>query len=363
MAASGSGLARWIKGFTRPWPRVGPETFVLWEPCSKSHGEIVPGYTRYLLDLGFEVLVLMTPDRLNEGLFSRFDPAGVRHGHLTQRQIRRFMQRPELSVAAGVLITTAGKLPNTPEGRVDLDRVFGPVRPKPILLVEHDARPRIDAGVWDPRHITLRRLLYKGAQSIVVNPHDFGRVEVTPKSEGKTILTMVGAVRSKRGNLPLVHEAAMSLLKRGITAFEIRVIGKPGSEPVPEALRPHIKILGRLSFDALYTEIEAADFLLTSFQKDNPDHEFYRTGGTSGAFQLAFGFTKPIIVQDEFARLNGFNLTNALIYDADAELAEAMARAVAMDGGTYAALQAGMDAAATAIYEQSLAHLRDLTCD
>ena len=363
MAASGTGLAGWIKGLVAPWPKVGPDTFVLWEPCSKSHGEIVPGYARCLLDLGFEVLVLMTPQRLEEGLFSRFDPAGVRHGHLTQRPIRRFVRRPELREAAGVLVTTAGKLPDTADGRVDLDKVFGENWPERILLVDHDARPRIDAGVWDPRTITLRRLLYKGAQSVVVNPHDFGRVEVTPKSDGKTIFVAVGAVRSKRGNLPLVHEAAHSLLDRGQDQFEIRVIGKPGGDPVPAALANHVKILGRLPFDAMYDQVEAADFLLTSFQKDNPDHEFYRTGGTSGAFQLAYGFTKPIIVQDAFARLNGFNLTNALIYDEDAGLAEAMSRAVALDAVSYAALQAGMEATATTLFDKSLANIRDLACD
>lgn len=346
-----------------PWPEVGPGTFVVWEPCSKSHGEIVPGYTRYLLDLGFDVLVLMTPARLDEGLFARFDQNGVTHGHLSQRQIRRFMRHKSIRRAAGILITTAGKLPKAADGRVDLDRVFGAERPSRVVLVEHDAQPQIDAGVWDSETITLRKLVAPGVSSVVVNPHDFGQVQVTPKSSGKTIFVMVGAVRSKRGNLPLVYAAAETLKNQGIEDFEIRVIGKPGQDPVPEPLQDQIKVLGRLPFDSMYDEVEAADFLLTSFQKDNEDHAFYRTGGTSGAFQLAYGFTKPIVIQEAFARLNGFNMTNALMYDEDADLSRAMADAVQMDATTYSALQAGMEAAATAIYEQSLANLRDLACD
>ena len=358
-----SSIVDGVKRLFAPWPEVGPGTFVLWEPCSKSHGEVVPGYARYLRDLGFEVLVLMTPARLDEGLFSRFDGTGIRHGGLSRRQIRQFVKRPELRRAAGVMVTTAGKLPDGPDGRVDLARVFGPDLPSPLLMVDHDARARVDAGVWDPSSITLRTLDYKGAQSVVVNPHDFGRVEVTPKSEGRTVFVMVGAVRSKRGNAPLVYETAEKLLEAGETAFEIRVIGKPGKDPVPEALRDHVKILGRLPFDAMYDEIEAADFLLTSFQADNPDHGFYLTGGTSGAFQLAYGFTKPIIVQESFARLNLFNATNALVYGDDDGLLGAMSRAIAMDGESYDALQAGMDATATALYERSLANLRGLACD
>lgn len=358
-----AGIVDRVKRLFAPDPQVGPGTFVLWEPCSKSHGEVVPGYARYLRDLGFEVLVLMTPARLDEGLFERFDETGIRHGHMSQSRIRRFVKRPELRQAAGLLVTTAGKLPDAANGAVDLDRVFGAQRPERLLMVEHDARARVDRGVWDPETITLRTLDYKGARSVVVNPHDFGRVEMTPKSEGRTIFVMVGAVRSKRGNAPLVYETAHRLLEAGETRFEIRVIGKPGKEPVPEALRDHVTMLGRLSFDAMYDEVEAADFLLTSFQADNPDHAFYLTGGTSGAFQLAYGFTKPIIVQEAFARLNLFNATNALVYGEDQGLLGAMSRAIAMDGASYAALQAGMEATATALYERSLDNLRRLCFD
>ncbi|CAN0580137.1 unnamed protein product, partial [Ectocarpus sp. 12 AP-2014] len=182
-----STMLDWLKRLFAPWPEVGPATFVLWEPCSKSHGEIVPGYARYLRDLGFDVLVLMTPARLEEGLFARFDMTGIRHGGLSQRQIRRFVKRPEMLEAAGILVTTAGKLPDDASGAVDLVRVFGTKWPAKLGLVEHDARPRIDKGVWDPKTITLRRLDYKGARSVVVNPHDFGAVQATPKTEGRTV--------------------------------------------------------------------------------------------------------------------------------------------------------------------------------
>ncbi|WP_428925166.1 hypothetical protein [Marinibacterium sp. SX1] len=359
----GSNLVERVKRLMAPWPEVRPDTFILWEPCSKSHGEIVPGYARYLRDLGFDVLVLMTPARLDEGLFARFDPTGIRHGGLSQRQIRRFVQRPEIRQAAGILVTTAGKLPDGPDGAVDLARVFGQTRPDRVLLVEHDARPRIDCGAWDPQTITLRTLDYKGARSVVVNPHDFGTVRHGPRNGDRTVFVMVGALRAKRGNAPLVYQTAERLIAGGRRNFEIRVIGKPGRDPVPDALRDHVVPLGRLPFDRLYDEVEAADFLLTSFQADNPDHDFYRTGGTSGAFQLAYGFAKPILLQEAFARLTRFNATNALVYGDDDGLMGAMARATDMDAGTYAALQAGMEATATAIYESSLVNLRGLACD
>src|SRR5210317_1461280 len=116
--------------FFRPLRPVGPQrltitsdTIVLWEPCSQSHGEIVPGYAKYLLDLGYRVMVLMTPDRIDEGLFCRFAHPKLHLTTLFQRQIRRFMKKRTVHNAAGVLISTAGKVPRDKNGAPDLGRV------------------------------------------------------------------------------------------------------------------------------------------------------------------------------------------------------------------------------------------------
>lgn len=348
-------LKNWIQ---RPWPEVDGNTFILWEPCSKSHGEVVPGYVRYLQNLGYEVLVLMTPARLKEGLFSRFDEDGVRHGRLSQRQIRRFVKTPAMQKAAGLLVTTVGKLPETTAGAGELETVFGKQGPKQMFFVDHDVRKSVDRGIWDKRFITLRKLDYKNAESTVVNPHFFGTVDVTPKSSGKTVLLAVGAARSKRGNLPLVFQSAMDAVRQGHSEFEIRLIGKPGTDPVPEPIRPNVSILGQVPFDRLYREIENADFLLTSFQENNEDHEFYKTGGTSGAFQLSYGFSTPMIVQETFGQLNDLNDRNAIMYRGDEEMTDAILRAINLDKQSYAVMQKKLQATAARLYEMSLKNLK-----
>lgn len=350
----------WFRRLFPADPVIGPNTFVLWEPCSRSHGEIVPGYARYLLDLGYDVLVLMTPARLTEGLFSRFDDPRLTHGGLSQRRIRRFMRKPDLKRAKGVMVTTAGKLPRRQDQSWDLPRVFGAKPPQPLMLVEHDARAQIDAGLWSPDTITLRPLDYRGAASVVVNPHDFGDVRVTPKTTGKTVFVMVGAARAKRGNQPLVFEAARTLLETGDTSFEIRIIGKPGKAAIPAELTDHVHVLGRLSFAQMYSEIEDSDILLTSFQGNNPDHAFYRSTGTSGVFQLAYGFCKPIVLQSSFATSVGFDASNSLIYDADADLVAAMRAAIRLTPAAYADMQASLTALRQSIHRESLANLKAL---
>lgn len=317
-----------------PEPIIDGDTFILWEPCSSSHAEVVPGYAEYLLELGYKVLVMMTPARLDEGLFERMSHPNLTLSRMSQRQIRRFMKLGRAAQAAGVLVTTAGKLPRSDVGSYDINQVFRGGKPPKILLVEHDARDLLEAGQWRDDFITLRRLNVPGAASFVVNPHRFG--DVPPREKSDTcIFLMVGAARTKRRNQDMVEHAAREMIKEGHTNFEIRLIGKPGKHPIPKDLAPYVKRLGRLSFSELYQEVEAGDFILTAFQRDNPDHEFYRTTGTTGAIQLSYGFNKPCILQADFAEGTALDARSALFYGDDDDIINAMRQAVIMTRAEY----------------------------
>lgn len=346
------------------WPKIGPRTFILWEPSSKSHAEIVPGYVRYLRDLGFQVLVLMTPAMLSEGLFARYQDPGVTYASLSQAEIRTFIKSADLTKTAGLLVTTAGKLPKTAQGAIDVDAVLGRNRPPLFLLVEHDAREMIDNAVWNSNYITLRDINYKGRSSTVVNPHYFGDVAQTynraGKQDGQTRFLMVGAARVKRGNHALVYDSALKLLQAGQSSFVIRVVGKPGSFKIPPELENHVQILGHLTYDRLYDEVENSDFILTSFQKHNKKHEFYYTGGTSGSFQLAYGFGKPVVAQKDIAVLCQLNPENSILYDEDEDMTGAMMRAMTMGEEDYDTMAAAMEGTAAAIYDMSLKNLNML---
>lgn len=342
-----------------PVPSIDGDTFILWEPCSKSHGEIIPGYASYLLALGYKVVVLMTPARIPEGLFCRFSHPRLTLARLSQRRIRRFMRSAEVGKSAGVMVSTVGKLKDTPDGQVDLQAVFGPQRPRRLILVDHDVEARVKAGFWDPSTVTLRAI--DGLASRVVNPHDFGPVAEHPKTKDRTVLVMVGAVRDKRRNQNLVYEALERLVAAGKTGFELRLIGKPGKDEIPETLRPHVVKVGYVDFRQLYAEVEAADFLVTSFQRDNENHAPYRTTKTTGSFQLSYGFSTPCIVQRAFAAGTAFTEGNALFYDDDVQIRDALEKAIDMPADAYADMTAALRADARRLYDASLANMRILT--
>jgi hypothetical protein len=345
-----------------PPPDIDDRTFVIWEPCSNSHGEIVPGYATYLLDLGYRVVVFLTPDRIGEGLFSRMAHADLHIANLTQPQIRRLMRNDALSRAAGIMVTTLGKLPKTANRRPNLDAVLGAVPPI-ILLVDHDARAAIDHGVWDPQTITLARLNYRNADSQIVNPHVFGAVKDLKSKTGRTVFLMVGAAQAKRRNQDIVFDAALRLVADGQTNFQIRLVGKKGRMTIPPTLINHVIELGRVDFTTLYQEVEACDFILTAFQGDNDNHAFYRTTGTSGSFQLCYGFGRPCIVQKRFVAQTALTAGNSLIYDDDAQMYNAILRGITMTAADYNTLQTRMRNDAAVLRGQSLANLRALIHD
>ena len=77
-------------------PIVKDNTFIVWEPCSQSHSEVVPGYVKYLIDLGYNVSVLVNPDRLKEGLFSRFKSSKVFLNKMNKKQIYNYFKNNDL---------------------------------------------------------------------------------------------------------------------------------------------------------------------------------------------------------------------------------------------------------------------------
>jgi hypothetical protein len=91
-------------------PVIKENTFIVWEPCSKSHAEVVPGFVKYFVDLGYHVSVLVDKDRLKEGLFSRYDLENISLNKMSADEIKTYFKESDLSNVQGVLVTTMGKI-------------------------------------------------------------------------------------------------------------------------------------------------------------------------------------------------------------------------------------------------------------
>lgn len=340
-------------------PTIKNNTFIVWEPCSKSHSEVVPGYCKYLLDLGYEVSVISNYDRIKEGLFSRFENERLFINKMSKKQIEKFFKNDDLSNVEGILVTTVGKICDEIHFSEAYKTFNDDVNKSKIFFVSHEAKHAIDNNSWEEKLITLRELNYKNAKSIVVNPHYFGQLKYTAKNPDIVNFITIGAIQNKKKNNELIINSVEALVDKGYKNFKVTVVGKGNLKHLPKKLHQYFDIKGRLPFSKMYDEIEKADFMLTSYDETKPAHIRYNTTGTSGNFQLVYGFLKPCLIIKSFASINGFNDNNSIVYDEDKKYVEAMEKCINMTNEDYLIMQNNLKNLANNIYNKSLNNLKE----
>lgn len=346
-----------INLFPLKTPVIKDNTFIVWEPCSKSHAEVVPGYVKYFHDLGYHVSVLVDKDRLKEGLFSRYNLENISYNKMSADEIKRYFSESDLSNIKGVLVTTMGKICDceNPESAYEF---FNPNVDKTKLhFVEHEASFAINKGTWNEKLVTLRELNYQGAKSVVINPHYFGDVKINPKNDIVNFIT-VGSLKPRKKDCGMIIDAVMELHNKGIHNFKITVVGKGSLKHLPKEIRKYFVIKGRLPFNKMYDEIEKADFMLTAYDDKNFEHQRYITTGTSGNFQLIYGFLKPCILVESFANINRFNKENSILYKEPKDYAKALEEAIKMNSSEYKTMQDNLQKTVEEVYNDSLNNLR-----
>ena len=339
-------------------PIIKDNTFIVWEPCTNSHSEVVPGYVKYLLDLGYHVSVCLSPTNYKINAFARFKNDNLYINKMSKKQIKTFFKKDKLSDIKGVLITSCHKLCDEIHLKNCYKHFNSNVDKTKIFFVSHDIKKMVDAKTLNKNLITLREMDYKGAKTTVVNPHYFGDVKITPKNNEIINFITIGTIRNTRKNTNLFVDAAIELLKRGITNFKITVVGKGHISDISKNVRPYFDIKGHLDFNDMYDEIEKADFVLTSYEL--PRHIRYNTTGTSGNFQLVYGFLKPIIIKEAFAKINGFTDENSILYKEDADFVDAMISAINMSSSDYEKMQENLKTYEQDLYQTSLQNLKEL---
>lgn len=341
-------------------PIIKENTVIVWEACSLSHSEVVPGFVKYFHDLGYHVSVLVDPDRLKEGLFDRFNLDNVTINKIKTKDARKYFKTADLSNIKGIMVTTVGKIHKN-IGYEDCIETFNETLDKnKLFLVEHDIKNAVDNNVLDEKIITLREMDYKGAKTIAINPHYFGDVEITPKNEDVVNFLTVGIIRPRKKNNSTIINAALELHKKGVTNFKITVVGKGKIKDIPKEIQKYFDMKGRLPFNKMYEEIEQADYLITSYDDDNERHLRYITTGTSGNFQLIYGFIKPCLINEKFAPLNSFDKNNAILYNGAQEYSKAMEKAINLSQEEYDNLQNNLKETVGDIYKKSLQNLKGL---
>ena len=338
------------------------EERVLITELNGCHGEVLPGITKYFLDLGYKVDILVSHYICQDGALDIFNNNNnirifcIHNKYyifkaLKNKKIKRYYV---LFITSWYLYYTSDNWPCVEDYIKNIQK-----QNKKIIVLEHHL-DLANNKLLRENKIAVMHNLDNNKFPIDINPHYFGDVKITQKNEDITKFIMVGAIESHRKNSNLIIESLKSLLNDGYKNFHLTVIGRGKLSSDLYSLNDFIDIKGRVSYPKLYEEMESSDFILPMLDPDNKEHERYLKYGVSGSIQLIYGFGKICIINRKFASVYGFNDSNSVIYDRNEDLPNALKRAIAMSNQEYMEKQNNLKKYANNLYMQSLDNLKTI---
>ena len=319
------------------------------------HGECIPGFYKYLRKLNYDIDLLVNEGIYKEKALDMINSSNVYHcgvelmGQLLQHIL---IEQYEVIIFNSNAFTWKEKwhtvLKEFPFLHNYLDKIY---------VLEHQLE-FLDKKLLEKEHVfVLTDKLSLDKRLIPVNCHWFGNSNLSPKNKVTRFIS-VGAIDSTRRNFRILLNAVECLYNKGITNFHISVIGLGKLDGIDPKIRQFFSVLGRVSYTAMYSEMRKSDFYLSLLDPDNPDHNRYITMGTSGSFQLIYGFSKPCLIAEKFADVYGFMSDNAIVYRENKELASAMQKAIDMTDVGYERMRSNLITMSNGIYKQSLSNLK-----
>ena len=315
------------------------------------HGETLPGYIKYFLDLVYNVdVVLRKPtkkERRNDsGLFSCFNANdNVRIKYMSDLDMNFVLRSSITSSYRYIMINSFSD-----ETELNYLSFVDIIKLKPICVVHN---PNLKSSYFQTdRIISLVTMVHINRKPTpVVNPHYFGEYKTTGKNETTTFVAL-NTNNPNRRNLFLLFDACDILLKKGINSFKIKLIGK--GITVPECYRENIHDFCYLDFNEMFREISDSDFFLALLDQKSIQY----TNKACGSYQISYGFLKPLVLHEMFSEIAGFNDKNSILYDGNGEMANAMEKCINMTNDNYISMVNALEASEKELYGTSLNNLR-----
>lgn len=283
----------------RAWRRhaVAGRTILILEP-NYCHGEVLPGFCRHLLDMGYRVDVLMHHSLAGQSPLCCFKENEIQIFTAMCTSWKRLAKAPVLNRYEAILVSTSAFY-DTP-GWAGFLHMTGLDRFTNLLAVEHELNdiPRFGEEGLERQG----RLLTLGSfpKGTMVNPHFFGEIPPAPRNREPVFIT-VGSLSAQRKNHNLLIEALQTIYHEGHRDFSVIIVGEGELGEIPGHLRPFLHVAGKLDFPAMYEAMRRADYFLPLLDPGNPAHDRYITTGITGSALLIYGFAKIPVIHEKFA--------------------------------------------------------------
>ena len=264
------------------------------------HYECTPGFTKYFIDLGYNVDILMhefgkdslclfeNKDKIRLFLYKNLDQI-----NFFEKFLIHYMNYYPL-----IVVQSATFYRNKTISELEL------LKTDKSILVLHSTKTyewmnfsnvKNQNRIWTLGHFNI---------GLQVNPHYFGDIKLKDKNK----ITRFFIISTAGRNYNYIISSAEKIKSENLV-FEIFVIGHERGfsiDNINETLKDNIIFNYNVNYSTLYQTVDSSDYIIINLDPDR-DYEF-RKEKISGAAQLSYGFLKPVLMNDYFKDI--YNMTN-----------------------------------------------------
>jgi hypothetical protein len=345
----------------------GKENKIVIIEANNCHGENIPTFLKYLKELGYSVDLIITKKVHKENPMYNISKDLISECYILEpADIGIFVSSNKIKEYDYCILTSQilyyGFLANTPLSFFDVFENYKKPKYGYIVMEHHLDRINKDL-LLENRVLGITDFNNPNNSLPFVNTNYFGDFKIRKNKNKLTTFISVGAIEGYRRNCSLLVEAVEELVKTGITNFKVIVVGAGKIEYLPDNIKNHFEILGRVSYKTLFEKIQQADYFLSLLDPTNIEHERYIKYGTSGSFNLIYGFNKPCIIAEKFANVHHFNTQNSIIYTYNNELKNKMLEAINQSDEEYTKMCESLSETVENINKKSFDNLKSILID
>ena len=314
------------------------------------HHECTPGYTKYFIDLGYNVHILMK----NVGIsaFSLFPKIKNIQLFIFQKlsQIKNNTKNLSMIIKKYAFIL----LQTTSLNRKKLYNKLGLFKVNNSFFIIHQFSSKVKTLINYSKQNRIWTL-NKISNGLEVNPHFFGYIFKRNKND-KIKFFMTSTI--KRNYKYIVQ--TVERLKEDNFDFEIIISGRTNkfnSESIPKSIINYFVFSFYVPYSKLYLLVESSDYIIIPLDPKDDNDKLYNKIKVTGSIQLAYGFLKPPIIHKEFASFYSLNIRNSLLYN-DLNLYNIMRKAIQLNKANYEKMQDNLLSTSKEIYERSLNNIK-----
>jgi len=324
-------------------------TVLIFEPAFYHH-ECTPGYTKYFLDLQYNVDIILENSGYNT--FCLFNS-------LENIRIFTFHELSQLSVYSKefqlifknysyILIETTEPFRNKTYKDLGLFKMNN------TIFVVHHFEYINDTGISSFYNQNRIWSLGNLKNSLYVNPHYFGKIKIRNKNK-KTKFFITSTRERNYKDLILAAEK----LKNENLDFEIIVIGKEktfSKKNLSKNLKNNFIFKYQVIFEDLYIAVYSSDYIIINLYPNYKNNNNFGKNRLTGASQLCLGFYKVPLIHKNFAEFYNMSTENSFLFD-DSNFYETMREAILSNGQKYKKKQKNLFKLSNNLYKISLGNI------